>query len=125
MLGDKVVKGIDGWIEVTKRIKKIITNSDKVYFDNDAATLLAIDYISKKIKIQSIEKISEEIIHLQDLSLMLTDRSPKGFISKPFNVYIHTYKVNSDAVKIIAIKSNGEIKEFYSFQDLWGPNIPF
>lgn len=125
MIGDKLIKGIDGWVEVGKRLKKIFKKADRVYLDNDAATILAIEYISKSVKIQSLEKISEEIIYLKDLSKMLLDRKSDDFISRPYNIYIHTYKINNELVKILAIRSDGEIKEIYSFDDMILPDIPF
>lgn len=125
LVGDKLVKGIDGWIELAKRIKKIFRKSDKVYIDKDAATILAIEFLSKSEKIISIKKVNEVVIALRDLSVILFDRKEKDFIAKPYNVYLQTYEINDNKMKILGIRSDGEIKELYSFQDLWEPHAPF
>ena len=125
LVGDKLVKGIDGLIEIGKRIKKIFNKSKKVYIDKDAATVLAIEFLSKSEKIFSIKKINEEIIALKDLSEMLTDRTNNDFIAKPYNVYLQTYEINDNKLKILGIRSDGKIKELYSFEDIREPYIPF
>ena len=125
LVGDKLVKGIDGLIEIGKRIKKIFNKSKKVYIDKDAATVLAIEFLSKSEKIFSIKKINEEIIALKDLSEMLTDRTNNDFIAKPYNVYLQTYEINDNKMKILGIRSDGKIKELYSFEDIREPYIPF
>ena len=56
-LGDKLEKGIDGWIKIGKRISKIFHNSDKVYIDEDLAKIMAISHISKNYDIKSIKLI--------------------------------------------------------------------
>ncbi len=126
MSGDKIDSTIKGWVKVAKRIKKIFKKSDKIYFDNDAATILAIDYIVKETKkVKSIEKISEQTIHLKDLSGMLLDRKKKDFIARPYCIYIHSYQINDDKILVLGIKSNGHITEIYSFDNLWTPMEPF
>ena len=125
LVGDKIVKGIDGWINLAKRIKGIFSRSEKVYIDKDTATILAIEHLSRVYKIESIEKLNENIIALKDLSQMLSDRTEKDFIAKPFNVYFMTFKINDDIIISLGIRSDGEIKELYSFDDISLPIEPF
>lgn len=126
MAGDKIDSAIKGWVKVAKRIKKVFKKSDKIYLDNDAATILAIDYIVKKTrKIKSIEKISEQTIHLKDLSGAFRGRKRKDFIARPYCIYIHSYQINEDRILVLGIKSNGHIAEIYSFDNLWTPVEPF
>jgi len=125
LIGDKIVKGIDGWISLANRIKKIFSKSDTVYIDKDVATIIAIEFLSKSDKISSLKKISEEIISLKDLSYAFTDRTEKDFIAKPYNVYLQTYEINEETIKILGIRSDGEISELYSFDNLSESIEPF
>lgn len=125
LVGDKIVKGIDGWVTLAKRIKNIFSKSDKAYIDIDTATILAIEFLVANYKATAIKKINENILSLKDLSTMLLDRNKDDFIAKPFNVYVMTFEVNDNMIVMLGIKSNGEIQELYAFDDISAPVEPF
>lgn len=109
MLGDKIDKGIDGWIRIGKRIKNLFSKNELVAVDKDGASLLAIEHIASFERIEQLEKVNETEINLVELQNSFTDgRKPSDLISKPYNYYIQTYLVNNEKNYVIGIKSNGE-----------------
>ena len=117
MLGDKIETGIAGWIKVGKRIKSLFGKTDKIYLDLDAAKILALEYISQTIEIKSMTVIDTNVIELLDLSTMLRDRKPTDFIAKPYAVYMLTFRINENIQILLSVRSDGEIKEIYKFDD--------
>lgn len=110
-LGDKLEKGIDGWIKIGKRISKIFNKSDRVYLDDNAAKIIAITHISNKIDIKDIKLIDQHTTILVDFSDWFKQRNSESFEAKPFNIYNYTFEVNNDRTISLSIKSNGEIIE--------------
>ncbi len=115
ILGDKIDKGIEGWIKIGKRIKNIFSKSDKVYVDKDAAKFLAISYLANKYKIRSIELLKESEISIKDLSTLLRDRNSADFIAKPYKVYLMTFEVNEHIIIILGVRSDGQANLHYEF----------
>ncbi|MGC1632461.1 MAG: hypothetical protein WA749_10160, partial [Gelidibacter sp.] len=111
LIGDKIDKGIDGWINVGKRIKSIFTKSDFVLMDLDTSKVYGLLYLADKFTLQSIEIQSELSIELDNLNGMLTDRKATDFISKPWSIYILTYIINDKNKVILSVRSDGQIKE--------------
>tara|TARA_R110002051_G_C8669119_1_gene490135 strand:- start:397 stop:975 length:579 start_codon:yes stop_codon:yes gene_type:complete len=108
-LGDKMEKGIDGWIKIGNRLKKLFEKSDRLYVDVEGAKILAITNISEDRDINSLVLVDSHTNSLTDFSLWFKDRKPENFISKPFNIYYFTFEVNFETVVTLAVKSNGEI----------------
>jgi hypothetical protein len=54
LLGEKVEKGIDGWVKIGKRIKSLFSKTDAIYLDKAAAQLLALQYLAEKHKLKSV-----------------------------------------------------------------------
>lgn len=108
-IGDKLEKGIDGWIKIGKRLGKLFKKSDRLYVDVDAAKILAITFISEFLDINNLALVDSHITTLTDFSNWFKDRKTEDFISKPFNIYYFTFEVNSEKVITLAVKSNGEI----------------
>lgn len=122
LLGDKIDKGIEGWINVGKRIKSLFQKTDIIYLDLHAAKLLALQYIAEKHKINSISLVKESEEVVLNLSSMLRDRKPNDFISKPYNIYFLTFRINENMELMLSVRSDGEIKELYSYDDnSWHP----
>lgn len=110
-LGDKLEKGIEGWIKIGKRILNIFKKSDRVYLDENAAKIIAITHISNKIDIKNIELIDNHTTFLVDFSHWFKQRNPESLEAKPFNIYNFTFQVNDNSTISLSIKSNGEIIE--------------
>lgn len=115
LLGDKINTGIDGWIKIGKRIKNIFSKSDRAYVDLDAAKLLGIEYLSEKMKIESIKVVMQSGIAIKDLSGILTDRNSDDFIAKPYSLYLVTFEINNHFLITLGIRSDGKIQEHYRF----------
>ena len=103
--GKNINDGINGWIEIGKRLKKLVKRNRIVSVDNEGATLLAIELINQREKITSIEIIHESTINLVDVSEFLP--SNKGLAAKPFNYYIKAITVNNETIYLIGVNSNG------------------
>lgn len=53
---------------------------------------------------------------------MLLDRKPEDFISKPYSIYFLTFSVNDHINTMLSVRSDGEIKELYSYDNkFWHP----
>jgi len=71
LLGDKINTGIVGCIKIGERLKNIFSMSERAYVDPDGAKILGIEYLSKKIDIESLKVIMQSGIVIKDLSKML------------------------------------------------------
>ncbi|SFC93575.1 hypothetical protein SAMN04487907_1172 [Zunongwangia mangrovi] len=111
LVGDKVDKGIEGWLRIAKRIKSIFHNSDTVFMDMDSAKVYGINHIAEKTDIKSIKIEHQTSIELGNLSGMLPDRKETDFIAKPWSVYFLTYIINDNQRILLSIRSDGQIKE--------------
>ena len=117
LLGDKIDKGIDGWIKIGRRIKNLFKRKELIAVDKDGASLLAIEFIASLEKVKSLEKESEYEINLVRLDGLFTDgRKPDDLISKPYNYFIQTYLINEEKHYVIGIKSTGEVNLIKCFE---------
>lgn len=98
LLGDKIDKGIEGWANIEKRLKKIFSKSRVILIDKDAAIFLAVNYLNEKFRVDSIKLIVESEFTINDLSKMLKDRKSKEFISRPYSVYLMTFEINDNVL---------------------------
>lgn len=114
LVGDKIIKGVDGWLKIGKYIKSLFVRKELVSVDKDGASLLAIEWISTNGTINSLVKIDETTINLVDVSQMITEKS--SLASKPHNYYIQTYLVNDDKYYVVGIKSSGDVNLIKCFE---------
>lgn len=106
-IGAEINDGLNGWIEIGKKLKKLFYLNTIVSIDIDGATALAIEFIAKKENIITLEKMQETVINLVDVSGMIPINS--GLSKKTHNYYIQTYRINDEDVYVIGIKSTGEV----------------
>jgi hypothetical protein len=90
--GAEVNDGIDGWIGIGKKLKKLFKRNKIVSIDKEGATAMAIELIAPKEEIIKLEKIQESTINLVDVSGMTTINSELN--KRPHNYYIQTYRIN-------------------------------
>lgn len=110
-LGDKINGGLDGWIGIAEKLKKLIKKSSHIKLDKDALTALCINNLLKKIDgIESIEKIIEEEIPLGNLAGMIKYSPDKEFASKINSYYIIAFKINNEFCYLYGAYLNGEIE---------------
>ena len=112
-LGAEINDGIDGWIGLGKKLYKLFQQKKIVSIDADGAASMAIELISKKEKIEKLEKIHETTINLVDVSSMLPLNI--DLCARPHNYYIFAYQINNKEVYVVGVTSMGNaniIKHF-------------
>lgn len=115
-LGEKLDKGIEGWVNIGKRVNKIFKKTDKLYLDENGAKIIALTKISEKYHINTVTLMDSHIISLVDFSGLFLDRNPNDFTTKPFNIYNFTFDLNNERTICYSIKSNGEITEIIDIE---------
>lgn len=122
-LGAEINDGIDGWIGVGKKLRKLFQRKKIVSIDIDGAASMAIELIAREVNIDLLEKLDETTINLVDVSGMIPINS--GLSAKPHNYYILTYRVNGEDVYVVGVTSRGKaeiIKHFgfnpYGIRDI-------
>ena len=104
--GKSINDGIDGWLEIGKKLKKLVKRNKIISIDSEGATLLAIELISQKENIKLLEVCQEDTINLVDMSGFLPEN--KGLAAKPLNYFVKTIKVNDETIYIIGVNSTGQ-----------------
>ena len=104
--GKYINDGIDSWIKIGNRLKNLVKRNKIISIDSEGATLLAIELISQKEKINVFEVMQEDTINLVDMSGVLPEN--KGLAAKPFNYFVKTINVNDETLYIIGINSAGQ-----------------
>ena len=115
LLGDKIDKGIDGWVKIGKRINVILSKSDRVYLDKESASFIVVDYLSEKYQISSLKLLMESQVPIKDLSGMLLDRTSSDFIATPYSIYFMTFEINEHILLSLSIRSDGLVAEHHNF----------
>lgn len=117
LVGDKIVKGIDGFVELGNRIKSLVKKNKIQGIDKDAASLLAVEFLAScEDQISFIEKTHEHVIDYIHLEKLLPDRAPEDFIACPHNFYVQTYLVNDDKIYVLGISSVGKVEVIKCFE---------
>ena len=104
--GKIINDGIDGWLGFGKKLKKLVKRNKIISIDSEGATLLAIELISQKEKINAFEVMQEDTINLVDISGLVLGN--KGLAAKPLNYFVKTFKVNDETIYIIGVNSTGQ-----------------
>ncbi len=104
--GKSVDDGIDGWIEIGKKLKILVKRNKVISVDSEGATLLAIEAIAQLETINVIEVFQENTINLVDVSGFLYEN--KGLTAKPYNYFVKAIKVNNETIYIMGVNSTGE-----------------
>ena len=112
-IGAEINDGIDGWIEIGRKLRRLFRRKKIVSVDVDGATALAIAHIARKEKITKLVKLQENTINLVDVSGQIP--ANKGLSKKPHNYYIQTYQVNDEEIYVMGIKSTGDVKVIKHF----------
>ena len=112
-IGAEINDGIDGWIEIGRKLRRLFRRKKIVSVDVDGATALAIEHIARKEKITKLVKLQENTINLVDVSGQIP--ANKGLSQKPHNYYIQTYQVNDEDIYVMGIKSTGDVKVIKHF----------
>lgn len=112
-MGSEINDGIEGWIKIGKKLKRLFSRKKIVSIDMEGATALAIEHIAKQKNVVSLEKMQETVVNLADFTGLLPEN--KGLSQKPYNYYIQVYRINGDDIYVIGIRSDGEVKTIKHF----------
>ena len=109
--GDKIDKGINGWANVLKRLKKLFKKSSFVKLDSDALLLFAVDEVFQKNKgIRELVFISKSEIDIQNNSGLFFNRPKNDFTSTDDAYSIFVLKSDTGLFFIIGARINGEVE---------------
>lgn len=122
LIGDKLIKGIEGWIEIGSRIKALIKKERLIFIDQEAASLLAIQWISEKERISALQKLNEIILPLPGFGIFATSDQIGDIRAHPVAYFIQTFLINETNIYVMGIKSDGRIKQLEKFNlDSYNP----
>lgn len=113
LLGDQINKGIDGWIEIGKKVKKITEKYRPTRIDENAATLQVINELyEQELPLENLE-ISTQIVEFTTISW-----GKSKLYKRPDALYIITARL-PDTVYIYGIKSDGKVQFKHEFVTAW------
>lgn len=110
-LGEQINKGLDGWIEVGKKLKRLIGKADNIALDNDALTVIC---VNKSIElIPNTESIKKVIEYETDTPAAYSYGGKcefSDFIEKAEVYYVQGYEINNSHFILLGITQNGEVE---------------
>ncbi|MBQ7268907.1 MAG: hypothetical protein IJS62_03515 [Bacteroidales bacterium] len=112
-----IKRSIDGWKWLIEKLKGYIEKDLLVSLDQDAAGLLAIDYLASKFGAdESFDMLDMHTIRLIDISGMVHNNKGE-FVDHPHNYYVFTFRI-ADRIIILSVRSTGKIKELEIFHEI-------
>lgn len=110
-------KSLEGWEWLVEKLKGFIKKDLLVSLDQDAAGMLAIDYLASKYGAdESFDLIDIHTIPLIDISGMVHNNKGE-FVDHPHNYYIFTFWI-AGRIIIFSVRSSGEMRELEVFEDM-------
>ena len=110
-------KSIEGWRWLIEKLKAYKIKKQLVSLDQDAAGMLAIDYVANKYGEESFfDLIDYKTIPVVDISGMVRNKVG-GLVDHPFDYYVFTFRVVNESI-ILGVRSSGEIREMKSIDDI-------
>lgn len=108
---------IEGWEWLIGFFKNSQSKKQLISLDQDAAGLLAIDYLADKYgDDESFDIMDAHTIPIVDISGMVRNRVG-GLANHPHNYYVFTFRI-AGRIIILSVRSSGEIKEIEAFSDM-------
>lgn len=102
-------KSIEGWQWLIGRIKGFIKKKQLVSLDQDAAGILAIDFLASKYgDDDSFDLIDIHTIPIVDISGMVFNNKGE-FVDRPHRYYIFTFYIACRII-ILSVRSSGELR---------------
>jgi len=120
VLGNKIDKGLQGWSNIGKKIKRFIKKVDRVRLDGDALKALCLyEIIKKNRNISSLELLSETEVEVSNNSSMFPGRKFSEFVSKDKNYHVFIFKVNESIIYVFicSIEGKVELLKYVDFTD--------
>lgn len=110
-------KSIEGWEWLIEKLKCLIRKDLLVSLDQDAAGMLAIDYLSSKYGVNGgVDLLDIHTIPMVDLSGMVNNNT-SGLAVYPHNYFVFTFRI-AGRIIILGVRSSGKIKELEIFHDM-------
>ncbi len=113
LLGKKINENIEAWIEIGRKVKKLIEKLSPYRVDENAATLLALNELQEQSELEDNISISVQLIEYSPV--------PWGKFKldkRPDALYVITINTG-ERVHIYGIKSNAEIAFNHEFGLGW------
>lgn len=112
-----VKKSLEGWEWLIEKLKGYIKEDLLVSLDQDAAGMLAIDYLASKYDAdESFDLLDTHTIQLIDISGMVHNNKGE-LVDHPHNYYVFTFRI-AERIIILSVRSSGKIKEMEVFHDM-------
>lgn len=109
--------GLDIWQWLIKKLKSFIRKKELVSLDQDAAGILAIDYLSNKFGDDSCFNLMDaHTFKIIDLGGMFPNRK-ESLAAHPHNYYVFTFYIAARII-VLSVQSTGEIRELENFDDM-------
>lgn len=109
--------GLEDWKWLINKIKGFVKDKQLVSLDQDAAGLIAVDYLFEKYgEDSSMQLMDAHTFNLVDLSGMIYGQG-ETLAARPHNYYVFAFWMGTKKI-IISVRSTGEIRELESFDDM-------
>ena len=110
-------KSIEGWEWLIKKLKSLIKEDLLVSLDQDAAGLLAIDYLANKYGDDSgFDLMDAHPFMIMNLEGMYPGHE-NSFAAHPHNYYVFTFTIAARII-VLSVRSSGEIGELKAFDQM-------
>lgn len=113
LLGDKINKNIDAWLEIGKKLKKLAKKLQPTRIDENAATLMALNDI-----LENTGKKIDFSVSLEIIEFKLVPPGKSKLDKRPDALYLITVRIPGK-VFVYGIKSNGNIEFKHEFSTKW------
>lgn len=109
--------GIENWRWLIDKLKVFKKKKQLVSLDQDAAGLLAIDYLAEKYGVDAISDLKDaHTFNIIDVSGMFPGEE-NSLAARPHNYYVFTFYV-APMIVVLSVRSTGEIKILEIFDDM-------
>lgn len=110
-------KSIEGWEWLINKLKSLIKKDLLVSLDQDAAGLLAIDYLANKYGDDSgFDLMDAHTFVIMNLEGMYPGHE-NSFAAHPHNYYVFTFTLAARII-VLSVRSSGEIRELEAFDQM-------
>ena len=113
----QIKKSLEGCDWLIKKLKGYIKKDQLVSLDQDAAGMLAIDYLANKYgEDESFDLLDSYTIPIVDITGMVRN-SIGGLTNQPHCYHIFTFRI-AGRIIILSVRSTGKIRELETFHDM-------
>ena len=108
---------LEGWEWLIEKLKSYKKNMQLVSLDQDAAGMLAIDYLADKYGAdEAFDLLDAHTIPIVDITGMVRNHVG-GLSNQPHCYHIFTFRI-ADRIIVLSVRSTGVIRELEAFHDM-------